>query len=422
MVHDALRTRSYLDLIASVSALALCQIAGMSAAFAQPSITSYGPIFNGPAPGATTWIFQQVPDSNSTGVLIGEMPGINADAGVFMTGGATAEGNLLWVGEGPNSQTAPKITAHLTVDGVGTTFTTHRQVIVAQNGADGYIDITNGAKFYANGDYNPAALDAGLIIGSNPPAYGQVTVSGQGSLLSTDVKIWIADFGDGALIVNDGAQVISPRTDIGVRAGSHGSASISGAGSSLSGVDGASFLTVGLLGAGELTVSNGGVVNIPLLRIGYQAGSSGIVNIGAAQGAAAQAAGTLNVDHIEFNGAGGGSTGSLNFNITDSTTLHAVIAGTGTINQIAGLTTLTGDNSGFVGTVNLLGGTLSVGGDNNIGDLTTSVMLDGGTLQVTGNAFTSTSRAISLGDHGGGFDIAEASNTFTVSQSLSGSG
>ncbi|WP_079210580.1 autotransporter outer membrane beta-barrel domain-containing protein [Brucella pituitosa] len=421
-MHDPFRMRRYLGLLSSVSALVLCQMTGMNAACAEPSITSYGPIFNGPAPGATTWIFQQVPDSNSTGVLIGQENGINADAGVVMTGGATAEGNLLWVGMGPNSQTAPRITGRLTVDGAGTTFTTHRQVIIAQGLADGYIDITNGAKFFANGDYNPAALDAGMVIGSQPSNYGQVTVSGQGSLLSTDAKIWIADFGDGALIVNDGAQVISPRTDIGVRAGSHGSASISGAGSSLSGVDGASFLTVGLLGAGELTVSNGGVVNISLLRIGYQAGSSGVVNIGAAQDAPAQAAGTLNVDHIEFNGAGGGSTGSLNFNITDSTTLHAVITGTGTINQIAGITTLTGDNSGFVGTVNLLGGTLSVADDNNIGDLSTNLTLDGGTLQVTGHAFASSSRAINLGDHGGGFDIADAANTFTVSQSLSGSG
>jgi outer membrane autotransporter protein len=422
MMHDSFRTRSYLGLIASVSVFALSQMAAMNAAIAQSSITTYGPIHNGPAPGATTWIFQQVPDSNSTAVLIGQENGINGDAGVVMTGGATAEGNLLWVGMGPNSQTAPRITGRLTVDGAGTTFTTHRQVIIAQGLADGYIDITNGAKFFANGDYNPAALDAGMMIGSQPSNYGQVTVSGQGSLLSTDAKIWVADFGEGALIVNNGATVISPRTDLGVRAGSHGSASISGAGSSLSGVDGASFMTVGLLGAGELTVSNGGAVNIPLLRIGYQAGSSGVVNIGAAQGAAAQAAGTLNVDQIEFNGAGGGSTGSLNFNTTDSTTVHATITGNGTINQIAGITTLTGNNSGFVGTVNLLGGTLSVAGDSNIGDLTTAVTLDGGTLQVTGSTFASTARSLTLGDHGGGFDIAETSNTFTVSQSLSGAG
>src|SRR5690606_42145818 len=47
---------------------------------------------------------------------------------------------------------------------------------------------------------------------------------------------------------------------------------------------------------------------------------------------------------------------------------------------------------------------------------------DGGILQVTGTSFTTTGRAITWGNGGGGFDIASLDNTFTLNQSLSGTG
>jgi autotransporter-associated beta strand protein len=67
-------------------------------------------------------------------------------------------------------------------------------------------------------------------------------------------------------------------------------------------------------------------------------------------------------------------------------------------------------------------GALSVSSDGNLGDTSGGLLLNGGTLEVTGTAFTTTARAITLGSAGGGFDIADASNNFTVSQALSGSG
>ncbi|MGX9431352.1 MULTISPECIES: autotransporter outer membrane beta-barrel domain-containing protein [Bradyrhizobium] len=68
------------------------------------------------------------------------------------------------------------------------------------------------------------------------------------------------------------------------------------------------------------------------------------------------------------------------------------------------------------------GGTLSVAASESIGRAAAPLTLDGGTLQVTGTAFTSMNRTINLGANGGGFDIADRANTFTIAQVLSGTG
>src|SRR5690606_677011 len=47
---------------------------------------------------------------------------------------------------------------------------------------------------------------------------------------------------------------------------------------------------------------------------------------------------------------------------------------------------------------------------------------NGGTLQIAGTTFKSTSRTINWGSEGGGFDIADAGNTFTVGQKLASGG
>ena len=43
-------------------------------------------------------------------------------------------------------------------------------------------------------------------------------------------------------------------------------------------------------------------------------------------------------------------------------------------------------------------------------------------LEVTGTSFTNTARAITWGTNGGGFNIADPSNVFTVSQDLPNGG
>jgi autotransporter-associated beta strand protein len=63
-----------------------------------------------------------------------------------------------------------------------------------------------------------------------------------------------------------------------------------------------------------------------------------------------------------------------------------------------------------------------VSSDANLGAIAGGITLNGGVFKVTGNAFASTSRIITLGSTGGGFDIAAAANRFTVGQTLGGVG
>ncbi|QOZ68414.1 autotransporter-associated beta strand repeat-containing protein [Bradyrhizobium arachidis] len=103
---------------------------------------------------------------------------------------------------------------------------------------------------------------------------------------------------------------------------------------------------------------------------------------------------------IADGGASGDTGGSL------------VKTGTGTL-------TLSGANT-YTGGTTFAGGTVSVSSDANLGDLAGSLTFNGGALQVTGTAFTATTRTINWGAAGGTFDIANAANNFTVSQTLSG--
>ncbi|MEL6061918.1 MULTISPECIES: S8 family peptidase [unclassified Methylobacterium] len=87
----------------------------------------------------------------------------------------------------------------------------------------------------------------------------------------------------------------------------------------------------------------------------------------------------------------------------------------------AGTLTLSGTNT-FSGGVTFAGGILSVSRDASLGAGGSPLTFDGGTLQITGTAFTSTARPITWGQNGGGLDIADPANTFTLAQSLTGTG
>jgi len=91
-----------------------------------------------------------------------------------------------------------------------------------------------------------------------------------------------------------------------------------------------------------------------------------------------------------------------------------VKVGTGTL-------TLSGNNDYYGGTT-IAGGAISISQENNLGATSGALTLNGGMLQVTGTTLTGLARSIIFGSKGGGFDIADAGNTFTVSQSFSGTG
>lgn len=115
---------------------------------------------------------------------------------------------------------------------------------------------------------------------------------------------------------------------------------------------------------------------------------------------------------------GDGGAGSEDW----TATIDNVITGTDGLRKTgAGVLVLTGANS-FTGDTAIDAGTLAVSSDANLGDVSGALSFDGGTLKVTGTGFTTTGRSITLGNNGGGFDIADAGNTFTLSQDISGAG
>jgi outer membrane autotransporter protein len=105
-----------------------------------------------------------------------------------------------------------------------------------------------------------------------------------------------------------------------------------------------------------------------------------------------------------------------------STTVSGVISGNGSLVKTGtGTLTLSGTNT-YAGGTTITGGAVSIAADANLGNAAGALTLNGGVLQVTGTTLTQLARNVVLGTAGGGFDIADAGNSFTVTQPLSGPG
>ena len=108
---------------------------------------------------------------------------------------------------------------------------------------------------------------------------------------------------------------------------------------------------------------------------------------------------------------------------TWTATIDNVLAGTDGLKKTgAGTLVLNGSNT-YSGGTTIAAGTLSVSSDNNLGNTSGALTLDGGNVQVTGTAFSGNgSRNWVLGSTGGGIEIADAANSFTLSSALTGTG
>ena len=102
------------------------------------------------------------------------------------------------------------------------------------------------------------------------------------------------------------------------------------------------------------------------------------------------------------------------------------VMGPGTLVKAgSGTLTLTNTGSTYDGGTILQAGALSVSDQSNLGDnfgYGGPLTFDGGTLQITGTGFGDTTLGIHWEAGGGGFDIADATHTFTVDETLTGTG
>jgi T5SS/PEP-CTERM-associated repeat protein/autotransporter-associated beta strand protein len=269
--------------------------------------------------------------------------GIMGTGALSITNGATFYGSQFHLGTNVGA------VGTATVDGVGSSLTTDAFSTVGSAGS-GTLNIRNGGVV-------SAGTNDVLFIGNDVTGSGVVNVDGAGSRLNANTSVGYA--GTGVLNVTNGGTVYDSggNLEIGFQSGSNGTATVSGAGSSLT----AYGVYVGYNGTGTLTLSNGGAVNSTAFYIGGDnmvATGVGTVNIGAASGSAAVAPGQINAATVQF----GDGTGELVFNHTSQNyTFAPVIAGAGEVTIEAGTTIFSAANT-YTGDTTINGGTLLVNG------------------------------------------------------------
>ena len=232
----------------------------------------------------------------------------------------------------------------VTATGVGTASVTGAGTVLGTNGSAiigdaGRADLTvsNGGSVSAGGRH---------IIAGGTGSTGTVTVSGSGSSLTVTRDTQVGFGGSGALIASDGAKVsLLGGFALGVAAGGVGMATVTGAGTTL-GTNGNA--TIGDAGRGDLTVSDGGKVNVGGVAtvIGSGATSVGVVTVAGA-GSSMASANFLNVGE-----SGNGTltvSGGATVQSGRSTAIGATAAGKGTATVSGMGSSLTGTGGVVVG-------------------------------------------------------------------------
>jgi outer membrane autotransporter protein len=271
----------------------------------------------------------------------------------------------------------------------------------------GSIWTNTGALVAANGTlnvmYGGLAESTDGIIGDRENRVGTANIIGHGSQWVMPGILDVGFEGKGILNIEQGGVVYNAEAHIGRFSGSTGKVNVTG---SESVWNNSEKLYIGFFGDGTLTISDDAVVTVGTQMqngrydgttyIAYGDGTTGTLNIGAAETEVATAAGTLKTDSIKF--GPNTQTGTIVFNHTGSNyTFAPDINGNGNIRQLAGVTTLSGDNARFSGTTtvkggellvsNVLGGTVkasnggTIGGTGTIGSTTVT---DGGILSPGG--------------------------------------
>ncbi len=340
---------------------------------------------------------------DGTGTLRLENGGtVTTDGTVFLGVGSQGSGTVIVTGTGSTLQANSNVqigdsgTGNLQVRNGGAFTTTGASIIGARTGAEGTVTVTGVGSSWATGRFalgqdgtgrlivsDGATVDTtdaiwGVIIGSQTGSSGEALITGAGSRWTNTGPMRVGSLGRGSLRVENGASVETDSfVSIGAGADAEGSVTVSGAGSIWSA---ASSFSIGQMGTGDLTVSDDGQVEVVsgtgTITIAQQAGSTGVLNIGAPAGQTAAGAGSVKAQTINF----GAGDSRLVFNHTDeSYVFSADISNDGVVEHYAGTTI-------FTGALQHTGGTLLKGGTMLInGEIAGTVDVSGGVLGGSGS-------------------------------------
>jgi len=241
---------------------------------------------------------------------------------------------------------------------------------------EGLLNVSDRGQFTAGITRTRGSSRIALSAGSTFTTSNVLMYDTSRLLVTEEAKLGansIATLGSQQLLIAEGGQVrageayIAGRSEVRIEGGRLEAGKVSLFDSQLLITGPEAALTIGdggdfTLGGQNvaITLRDGGALNMPgTLTLASEVAT---LNIGGAVGhAPSAAAGTLLASAVSFQGQGS----SINFNHNEtgyvfSASMVSWQEGRGTINQLSGITNLTGDNSGFSGTTSVLGGTLLV--------------------------------------------------------------
>lgn len=227
-------------------------------------------------------------------------------------------------------------------------------------------NIRIGHDFFAVGDGQLIIFNSGTLNSqvsyidhkASPSKTNGVVLSSGGKWNNT--QLIVGNMNDGLLQITNGSKVTSTITSgAGLSSTGIGEVEITGAGSTWDITSG--NLILGDSGKGIMKLADGGNLDVNsasgTVYIAKNSGSFGGLAIGGYANAPAEAAGTVSASNIEF----GDGTGNLLFNHTNNAyTFSQDISGNGSIYQLAGSTTYTGNAGAFTGNAYILGGLFNV--------------------------------------------------------------
>ena len=285
----------------------------------------------------------------------------------------------------------------LSVSGAGSLADIGGTLLVAASGSFNVngISVTGGGKLTTGG-----ASTMGAAAGNTTAPF--ITISGAGSDWTSASSLTMTN---GALsLLNGGTASLTSVTAGSVSAAFPAAITIAGVGSRLTT---SSDLIIGSgAGTGSLVVSDGGQASVGgSLLLGNGATSTGILNIGGAEGQLAAGIGAFDATAIVFGGTGS----RISFNHTDPAYRFAtLLSGAGSVNQVAGTTILSANNS-YSGTTTVSGGTLRINGDQSAATGLTSVASGatlGGTGKIGGSVTIANGGTLAPGNSPGTITIA----------------